>query len=52
MPVKSVHSLEGMVADLADEERSLSMDSLMPLSVDRILIGILGFLTDHDHVHL
>jgi hypothetical protein len=33
MPVKSVHSLEGMVADLLGEERSLSMGSLMPLSV-------------------
>jgi hypothetical protein len=33
MPVKSAHSLEGIVADLAGEERSLSMDSLMPLSV-------------------
>ena len=31
--VKSVHSLEGMVADLAGEERSLSMGNLMPLSV-------------------
>jgi hypothetical protein len=33
MPVKSVHSLEVMVAYLAGEERSLSMESLMPLSV-------------------
>ena len=30
--VKVVHSLEGMVADLAGEERTLSMGSLMPLS--------------------
>jgi hypothetical protein len=33
MLVKIVFSLEGMVADLAGEERALSMGSLMPLSV-------------------
>jgi len=32
MPVKVIFSLEGMVADLAGEERSLSMGSLVTLS--------------------